>query len=96
MADYRFIHVGFKWSGPPKTKELESIFGKALDWLRYTPNCWILYTKIDPGAWYQRIKPHLDDGDYVLIAELNLTDVGDNYSGYQPKWIWEWIKKHRE
>jgi hypothetical protein len=93
--EYRFIHVGFTWKNPPKAEELEPVFNKARDWMRYAPNCWILYTKIDPDAWYVRIKPHLGDGDHVLIAEINLSAVNTSYTGYESKWIWDWIRKQR-
>lgn len=45
MAEGRYLHFGFKFKGPPKIKELEPLFNLASDWLRYAPNCWIVWTK---------------------------------------------------
>jgi len=91
----RFLHVGFNWSGTPKTKELESLFNTALDWMRYAPNCWILWTTNNPETWAGYIKHHLGAKDEVIIAEINLAKAGDNYYGWEDKWIWDWIQKQR-
>lgn len=95
MGERRFLHVGFKWTEAPKNKEIEEVFNKASDWVRYSTHCWILWTKVDPSTWYLRLRPHLAENDYVLIAELNLSEVNTRYSGWQPKMVWEWIQKHQ-
>jgi hypothetical protein len=88
----RFLHIGFMWSSVlPKTKELEPVFGKALDWLRYAPNCWIVWTTSLPEVWYQRLKPHLGTSDQVFICQIDATQR----SGWLSKWIWEWLNKAR-
>lgn len=91
MAKAQFVHVGFNWVKAPKTTEIEPIFNKALDWARYSPNCWILYTSTAPRTWYERVKPHLGPGDHVFVCKLDISERG----GWLPKWIWEWLTKQR-
>jgi hypothetical protein len=92
----RFLHVGFIWGGVPKTQELVPVFDNALDWIRYAPNCWILWTTSEPGAWLTRIRPHLTEKDSVTILELNLAIISENYTGWASKTLWDWIDKYRK
>jgi hypothetical protein len=69
--------------------ELEPIFDKALDWIRYAPNCWIVHTSATPQKWLARLKPILAPSDHVLIVEINLA----NRSGWLPRSLWDWIRE---
>ncbi len=91
MAEARLLHVGFNFSGPPKIKELEKVFDSALDWIRYAPNCWILWTTSSAGTWYERIKPHLGRNDKFIIYRL---DPRERH-GWHEEWIWERLDKTR-
>jgi hypothetical protein len=88
---FRFLHIGFYWSGPPKTSELEPIFDQATDWIRYAQNCWIIRTTTDPDTWLARLKPLMAEKDRVFICEMN-TSSTNNYSGWLDKWMWERIQ----
>ncbi len=86
-----FLHIGFAFRGRPKVGELEPVFGKAIDWVRYAPNCWIVYTTSSPRLWMARLRPFLSAGDQVFIVRLDL----ETRSGWLPKWVWEWLKTPR-
>ena len=62
---------------------------------RYAPNCWLLWSNSEIDVWNTRIKERLSPGDNVLICEVNLTRAGETYTGWGPKWLWEWIQKTR-
>lgn len=85
-----FLHVGFNAS-EPRIDEWIVVFNKAADWLRYAPNCWILYTGGSPETWFDRIKPHLKEKERVFICELNLS----NRQGWLAESTWKWIQKNR-
>jgi hypothetical protein len=87
----RFLHIGFNWSGEPKINELKPVFDNAIDWLRYTPNCWIVWTSSDPEKWYERVKPYLGTGDHVFICAVDM----ETRQGWLPKTTWAWIDKER-
>jgi hypothetical protein len=88
----KFLHIGFGFQAPPRTDELEPIFDKALDWMRYAPNCWIVQTTSTPQQWLARLRPLLSPSDNVFIVEINPA----NRSGWLPQSIWTWIKERTE
>lgn len=87
----QFIHISFNFDGVTKIEELLPAFDQALDWLRYAPNCWIVWTSSSAEKWYARLKPHLTGNDHMLIVTLNIQD----YSGWLPQWVWDWLTKKR-
>jgi hypothetical protein len=87
-----FLHIGINWRSKQKVQELEKTFDLALDWLRYAPNCWIVYTTSTPQKWYDRLKPFMTESDTFLISKVDLT----SRQGWLPKSCWDWIKKDRE
>jgi hypothetical protein len=87
----KFLHIGINFkSGQFKTDELNVVFDNALDWLRYAPNCWIVWTNATPEVWFQRLKAALNDADTFFICEINM----NVRNGWMPKQSWEWMAKH--
>ena len=63
----KFMHISFNFeSRPAKTSELESIFNLALDWVRYAPNCWIVWTSSDAARWGQTAKAEGSQGRFDI------------------------------
>ncbi len=91
MAQGKFLHIAFNFRGPTKVSELEPIFNVAVDWLRYAPNCWIVWTTSDAGKWFSRLKPKLGPDDTMLIIRVDPNER----NGWLPKWIWEWLQQKR-
>jgi hypothetical protein len=88
----KFIHVGLNFEGrEAPLKLLSKTFDTALDWARYAPNCWILYTDVSLENWLNRIRKVVHKEDSVFLVELNL----DNRRGLLPREIWDWINKER-
>jgi len=87
----KLLHISFHFYDRPKIDELEKTFDTAFDWLRYTSNCWIVYTARSPQDWYLLLKPHLHPNDHILIYKI---DPNVRY-GYMPKWVWEWLNKYK-
>lgn len=88
-AEKRFLLVTIGFAKKVKTKELEPVFDRAANWLRYTPNCWLLLTTKSPNTWAARLQPHLDEKDHYFIVEINISER----QGRLPKWMWEWIRE---
>jgi hypothetical protein len=89
----QFLHIGIKFAGATKVSELIPVFDKALDWVRYAPNCWMVWTTSSHEVWYARLKPHLSDSDHLFIATL---DLRQGYYGWLPQVIWDWLSKDRK
>jgi hypothetical protein len=89
---FKFLHVGFRWhDGGQKIQELEAIFNTAQDWIRYAPNCWIVYTTDDAEDLYERVRHLMTTDDRVLVCELNPSDK----QGWLENWMWERLNPHR-
>ncbi len=92
MAQARFVHIGFGFTGEPPVAALEKLFSGAIDWMRYDQRCWILYTTTELDTWRDRIRntPGVLSSDSFFLCEFTPT----SYSGYLYDWVWKWIKKH--
>jgi hypothetical protein len=91
MATQRFLHVGFT-PQYGKEDELREVFdANATDWLRYAPNCWIVYTDLSVDAWADKMKPHLGEKALLFVCKLDLSER----QGLFHKWAWEWLDKER-
>ncbi len=59
------------------------------DWIRYTPNNWIVWTDRSATDWYTHLRRFISGDDQILIAEMNFMER----SGTLASWIWVWIDK---
>lgn len=66
--------------------DLYETLKKASRWWHYLESCWLLQTALSPQEWFDKIKPHIDDNDNVLIIEVKA-----DYHGWLPKTAWNWI-----
>lgn len=62
---------------------------KASGWWHYLESCWLLKTDLSPDEWSNKLGPHIDDNDFLLIIE-----VTKNYQGWLPKEAWDWINNN--
>jgi hypothetical protein len=90
-----FLHIGFVWTGPPKTKEMEPLFSReARDWVRYAGNCWIVWTDKDTNYWADKLRPQLGVNDQVLVCPLPM-NINNSSQGWMSKFVWDWMHKPR-
>ncbi len=96
MADtrWRFLNVVIMDVEADLTK-INPVLDIAVDWVRYAPQCWMLWTTSNAKVWHARLKPHLGANGGVLITEIDLSEPGENYSGFMRKLVWDWIERHR-
>jgi len=87
-----FLHVGLTFAGTPKVRDLEPwIQSVCQDWVRYSPNNWIIWTNRSPQAVSEALRGGLGASDLVLVVRIETHDA----SGYLPQWIWDWINRPR-
>lgn len=88
----QFLHIGLHFAdGNNKVAELIPVFSNAIDWLRYAPNCWIVWTSSSPQEWYQRLKPFLKEADRLFIVKIDMSVR----QGWLEKNAWDWMDKRR-
>lgn len=89
---YKFLHIGFAFSGPPRVVDLEPIFnGSDDDWIRYSATSWIVWTQRSANDWYLVVQPHIGPQEQVLVVGLDMNER----SGWLTKSIWDWIDIRR-
>ena len=63
----------------------EAIKGSG-QWWHYLDSTWIVIIQGSAQQIWERLAPHVDKNDYVLIIQ-----VSDNVQGWLPKDAWDWI-----
>lgn len=58
-------------------------------WWHYMESTWLISTDETAQGVWERISPHIDQNDNVLIVE-----VPRNYSGWLPQKAWDWINQN--
>jgi hypothetical protein len=86
QAQKRWIHVSFSWPTGGDEKQFEAVFNKAKDWLKYSRNCWLLYTALRVDTWSERVRaiPGMDKQN-IFVHEIDPLQA----NGYLPDWMWE-------
>lgn len=89
----QFLIITFRFAdGTSKIKELKPIFNMALDWFRYAPTCWVVWTSSSAERWYERLRPHISDEDTMFIGKLDDSET----QGWVSKSLWDWFQKERK
>ena len=95
----KYLHISFYC--PPSLSEMEAqhriqpIINTADDWLKYAPNCWIVWTGQTPQQWYEKFAadPELKEKCSILVLKVDLSP--DNRAGQLQQWAWDWLAKPR-
>lgn len=94
---FHLLHVGFHNFEMTDTiiTALANTFGAASQWMRYAPNCWVLWTDLSVEEWHKRLErtPGLPTNYGALI--LVVLDGNENRSGKTFDWAWNWLRDKR-
>ncbi len=55
-------------------------------WWHFLDSTWIVVTEENVGQVWERLAPHIDRNDYLLVIEVRATS-----QGWLPKEAWDWI-----
>lgn len=58
------------------------------EWWHFLDSTWLVYTGLNASGVFDRLKPHLDSNDNVLVVGIT-----SDYQGWLPKAAWEWINQ---
>lgn len=59
-------------------------------WWHYLGSTWLVDTALTAEGIWQRLSPHVDKNDLVLVI-----GVTRDYSGWLPQKAWAWINQRR-
>jgi hypothetical protein len=71
--DYKGLHEELKKTGT---------------WIHLLDSTWLLFTAESATQIYNRLRPHIDQDDNIMIAQIT-----NNYSGWLPENAWNWVKQ---
>lgn len=89
----RYVHVALNymqavdWQAVQQAIDLE-----AIDWMRYAPNCYVLWTESELATIAGRLLtvPGMQ-ANYFFICKI---DIHDGF-GWLPQWVWNWLRQNR-
>jgi hypothetical protein len=92
---HRYVHVTVPEPGALPRNEGDLIGPAneaATDWIRYTPQTLILWTRRDLADVKEVFRRWLP-GTNVFVHSVNLSDIP---SGAMPQYFWDWLNRHRD
>jgi hypothetical protein len=67
--------------------QVEEKLNLAVDWYRYHPRCYVVFTTSEATKWQKRLLPLVETEGRLFICELNPT----NYQGLMDPSFWSWL-----
>ena len=69
--------------------KLYEVLKNSPKWWHFLQSTWLIQTNESAQQLYDRLKPHLDPNDFVLVIEIR-----NNAQGWLPKEAWDWINEN--
>jgi hypothetical protein len=57
------------------------------EWWHYLGSTWLVDTRLNADAVWQRLAPHVDENDYMLVIGVTAC-----WQGWLPEDAWKWIR----
>lgn len=86
-----FFHIYMVPKQSVTKEQLNEKLNKALDWFRYAPNNYIVYSTSDEEKLYARFESLVKPEGSIFICKLDIT----SRQGWINKGLWTWLKKPR-
>ena len=90
MAD--FLHIYISPKAGVTQEQVEQKLNLALDWYRYVPGVYLVYTTSSVDKWKARLIDLVKRGGRLFIAKLDITQR----QGWMNKDFWEWLGQERQ
>lgn len=90
MAEKKLYSITLNFKGrKPNYTALKEAFDTAVNWYRYAPNCWVVWSTKTPEKWAALLRKKAHKNDSIFICEINES----NHQGWMPKSFWDWLNK---
>lgn len=89
----RFLHVYIVPKPDVSREDIEAKLNKALDWIRYGENAYIVYTNSNAAKWKERLVDFVKPGGNLLIAKLDIGYPKGFPKGFMSSQVWDWIRR---
>lgn len=91
MATAKFYHIYISRKPDVAADDVQKKINLALDWFRYDPKNWVVYTTSNASKWQERLRPFVDPGGHLFIVRLDVSDR----QGWMTRKFWDWLRKQR-
>jgi hypothetical protein len=91
---HKFYHMMLEAPGlDPTGTEVENALNQFDNWIRYSQNCWIIYTDRDASYLYGKLGSlaRSAKGGHIFIVCLDIK----NRQGWMPKSLWNWLRENQ-
>lgn len=94
MSDtkFRLLHLGIHAKITLNHEAIQQHLDRlAVDWFRYSPNTWLLWTDRSAQEW----KDHLRNNPYFFNHTFLLLGIDPSErQGWMPEEVWRWLNKY--
>jgi hypothetical protein len=91
MSKHYIILMNHRGSKTAPTEQIEKTLDSlVIDWLRFAPNQYLVYSAVEQQQLYTTVKPLLHVDDSILVLEVSL----DNRAGWAPPVAVTWLRKY--
>lgn len=87
----KLYHLYIKRKPGITLKQVEAKLDQALDWFKYSPGHYLVYTAKRTNGWYQILESCFSPGGNLFIISVDPNVI----RGWMPKSLWTWIKDVR-
>jgi len=74
-------------SRPIPNQQIESVLYGAKDWLRWSPDTYLIRTNLDAEEWFQRVRKVLDPKDNIFVVAVDLTQKAGWMTNLAINWV---------
>lgn len=93
MAGYYVVLFNFPAGVSTPVERIAELFNLLKDWLRFTPEGWLVYTSLKPGEIREKLRKEFEKEDpSILIVPTDLS----GWSIYSNSVSRDWLKKERD
>lgn len=86
-----FYHIYVRPNLWVPESEVERIMSLAIDWYRYAPNVYIVYSTASVDQWYGRLETVVKPLGNIFVCPLDVSKT----NGWMSKEFWDWMNRHR-
>jgi len=88
----RMYSLNIRWVKSQINPEgIEETLSVAGDWMRFDAWSWLIYSSYSTHDITSALRGKLLPEDNIMIIACNPND----YAGFAPPWVWDWINKYR-
>ena len=83
-------HVFLERSRDVSDLDVKAKMDLAIDWLKYSGECWIVWTSVDKDKLKERFSPLVKPNGKLVLLKVDPSE----YGGFAASETWAWLRKY--